>query len=38
MSTFILIQYNILYLQIIPSDIVLEENIKDKKKLCADIA
>ena len=31
MSTFILIQYNILYLQIIPSDIVLEENIKDKK-------
>jgi len=38
MSTFILIQYNKLYLQIIPSDIVLEENIKDKKKLCADKA
>jgi len=31
MSTFILIQYNILYLQIISSDIVLEENIKDKQ-------
>ena len=31
MSAFILIQYNIMYLQIIPSDIVLEENIKEKK-------
>jgi len=31
MSTFISTHYNILYLQIIPSDIVLEANIKDKE-------